>query len=113
MAAYGPNGRYDGVRALWIKVIIRAVFDWVTYKSSTKLAQRRLAESAFIWLFRPSLFFNGFESICSCLDVSPAVIRAWAGRITRRQVAKIELLERGRSDDPKARKKLLCAYRER
>lgn len=115
MCAYGPNGRYSGIRALWIKVIIRAVFDWVAYKDSPKLMQRRLAESAYLWLFRPNVLFNGFESVCFHLGINPVTVRGWAMRITRRQVAKIELLERYRTKgDEKARRirdhKILEAY---
>lgn len=86
--------RYAGVRALWIKVIIRAVFDWVSYRDSPRLMQKKLAESAALWLFQPSELFNGFENVCYYLDVDPSLVRRWARTMSREQVAKIEHLER-------------------
>lgn len=99
---YAGAERYAGVRALWIKVIIRAVFDWVSYRDSDKLMQRKLAESASSWLFQPSTLFNGFENVCGYLDICPDHVRMWAKAMSREQVAKIEHLERfpnGRVDE--------------
>lgn len=109
VSAYGTNGRYAGVRALWIKVIIRAVFDWVSYKNSNRLMQRRLAEDASAWLFRPSLLFNSFENICFYLGLNPTTVRSWARSITRKQVSKIEILERYRNFSGQLPKKLIEA----
>lgn len=98
------DDRYAGVRALWIKVIIRAVFDWVAYRDSTRLFQRKLAESAYTWLFRPSELFNSFENVCHMLDIDPSRVRGWAKTMNKDQVAKIEHLERypsaGRDVEP-------------
>lgn len=91
----GPDDRYAGIRALWIKVIIRAVFDWVSYRDSDRLHQRKLAESAEIWLFQPSELFNAFDNICMYIDLDPERVRRWAKNMDRDQVAKIEHLERG------------------
>lgn len=91
---YVGHDRYAGVRALWIKVIIRAVFDWVSYRESPKLLQRKLAESAHFWLFRPNESFNSFENICYYLDMNPENIRRWAKVLDPDKVAKIELLDR-------------------
>jgi hypothetical protein len=88
------NFRHAGVKALWIKVIVRAVFDWVTYRHSDDIRQLKLAESAAFWLFQPSEVFNGFESICFYLDLDPARVRRWANNVTPDQVVKIEHLER-------------------
>lgn len=88
------DDRYSGIRALWLKVIIRAIFDWVTYRDSTRLLQRKLADNAYEWLFKPSLLFNGFESICRYLDVDPDTVRERAKKMSREDVAKIEHLER-------------------
>jgi len=93
-APAGPDERYAGIRALWAKVIIRAVFDWVTYRDSPKLQQKKLAENAEQWLFHPNELFNSFESICRFLDVSPGVIRIRAREMTRDNVYKIEHRER-------------------
>jgi hypothetical protein len=86
--------RYVGYRALWMKVIIRAAFDWVSYRDSQKLEQRKVAEFAFVWLFKPSQLFNSFENICHLVDLPPEKIRRWAKKLTKDHVAKIEHLER-------------------
>ena len=86
--------RYAGIRALWLKVIIRAVFDWVQYRDSTRLPQRKLAEGAKAWLFESNDVFNGFENLCFSLDVDPNRIRKWASELSKEQVAKIEHLDR-------------------
>lgn len=86
--------RYAGVRALWMKVIIRAVFDWVTYKDSTKLDKRKYAESADAWLFQKNLLFNSFENVCKQLDMDPERIRVQVKKMTKDDVSKIEHLER-------------------
>lgn len=93
-----PNSRFDdrytGVRILWLKVIVRAIFDWVTYRDSSRLMQKKLADSAHSWLFDRSELFNGFESICTNLNINPIRIRGRARCMTREDVAKIEHLER-------------------
>jgi hypothetical protein len=86
--------RYAGVRALWMKVIVRAVFDWVTYRDNTKVDKKKYAEAAYEWLFNKSLLFNSFENICKNLDIDASRIRAQARKMTKDDVAKIEHLER-------------------
>lgn len=97
-----PTGdRYSGVRALWLKVIIRAIFDWVTYRDSDKLMQKKLAENAHSWLFDESELFNGFENVCVYLDVDPDHIRNRARKMSKEDVAKIEHLERSAETEEK------------
>lgn len=79
---------------MWIKVIIRAVFDWVAYRDSSRLFQRKLAEGAQFWLFSSSELFNSFENVCHMLDLDPGRVRNWARTMSKDQVAKIEHLER-------------------
>lgn len=86
--------RYVGCRALWMKVIIRAVFDWVSYRDSLRLELRKEAETAYRWLFTPSKLFNSFENVCSFIDLPPDRLRMWAKSLSKEQVAKIEHLER-------------------
>jgi hypothetical protein len=93
--------RYAGVRALWMKVIIRAVFDWVTYRDSTKVDKLKYAEGAYNWLFQKSLLFNSFENVCKHLDIDAEKVRANARRMTKDDVAKIEHLERDYEEDEK------------
>lgn len=92
--------RYAGYRAMWLKVIIRAVFDWVQWRDSSKLVQLKYAESAQVWLFSESDLFNGFENIChNLIGVDPERIRRWARSLTKDQITKIEHLERGGDSD--------------
>jgi hypothetical protein len=92
--------RYVGIRVLWLKVIIRAVFDYVSYKDSLKLNQRKVAEAAANWLFEESEIFNGFANICVQLDLSAERVRTWAKSMTKDQVTKMEHLERDHSMAP-------------
>ena len=79
---------------MWLKVIVRAAFDWVSYRDSDKLLQKKLADSASLWLFEPSDLFNGFDSICLSLDIDPCRVRSWVKGLSKDQIAKIEHLER-------------------
>jgi hypothetical protein len=83
-----------GYRALWLKVIIRAAFDWVSYRDSLKLEQRKEAERAYKWLFLPSEMMNSFENVCQLIDIPAPNIRVWVSGLTKEHVAKIEHLER-------------------
>lgn len=90
----GPDDRYSGIRALWAKVIIRAIFDWVTYRDSPRLDHQKLADTARTWIFDESELFNSFDSLCKFLDVSPRHIRDRARQMTKEHVFKIEHRER-------------------
>jgi hypothetical protein len=92
--AYGSGDRYAGVRALWAKVIIRAVFDYVSYRDSPKLMQRKLAESAQFWLFSANEMFNSFENVCTYLGIDAMEVREKAETMSKDMVSKIEHLER-------------------
>jgi hypothetical protein len=96
------SDRYVGYRALWLKVIIRAAFDWVTYRDSTKLENFKEAEKAAKWLFEPSELTNSLDSVCRMVDLPPNKMRMWAKNLSKDQVAKIEHLERETSYSPVA-----------
>lgn len=100
--ASDSKDRYTGYRALLLKVIIRAIFDWVCYRDSLKLEKKKMAESAHSWLFESSTLFNGFENFCTILDISPERVREKARRMSKEQVAKIEHLERDGGYDERA-----------
>lgn len=89
--------RYVGYRALWLRVVIRATFDWVSYRDSLKMELRKEAERAHRWLFEKSELFNSFENVCHLVDLPPNALRAWAKALTKERVAKIEHLERDSS----------------
>ena len=103
--------RYAGVRALWMKVIIRAVFDWVTYRDSTKVDKKKYAEGAYAWLFQKNLLFNSFETVCRHLDLDPERIREQARKMTKDDVAKIEHLERDYEEEAEEEKPVLKSTR--
>jgi hypothetical protein len=91
------SDRYVGYRVLWLKVIIRSVFDWVTYRDNLRMEKRKYAESAYTWLFESNNLINGFESVCCMLDLSPSRVRTWAKSMSKDQVMKMEHLERDHS----------------
>lgn len=86
--------RYAGVRAMWAKVIIRAMYDWAAYRDSDKLPLRKVAENAARWLFSPSESFNSLENICYMLEISPQIVREKARTMTKSEVSKIEHVDR-------------------
>ncbi len=90
----GPDDRYAGIRALWIKVIIRAIFDWVTYRDSLDLKHRKDAEGASAWLFKPSVVFNSFENVCYYVNLNPDDVREHIRMMSKEDAKKIEYLER-------------------
>lgn len=95
--------RYAGARVLWLKVIIRAAFDWVAYRDSDRFSQKKIADNAFLWLFSSNHLFNSFESICMSLDILPEGVRDWARSLSKEDIEKIEHLDReGKTSTPKA-----------
>ena len=96
--------RYAGSRILWFRVILRAMFDWVSYKDSQRLMQKKLAESAHNWFFCTSEMFNGFENVCLMLEIDPKKIQQRVLTMSKDEVEKIEFKERrilGIPDDEK------------
>jgi len=86
--------RYAGVRAMWAKVIIRAMYDWAAYRDSDKLPLRKVADGAARWLFSTSESLNSLENICYMLEISPQIVREKARTMTKSEVSKIEHVDR-------------------
>lgn len=86
--------RYMGVKSLWLKVIVRAMFDWASYRDSQKLQDQKKAQDAYAWLFKESELFNSFKNVCMILSINPDKIRQLALKMTKDDVAKIEFKER-------------------
>lgn len=86
--------RYSRLRALWVRVIIRAAFDLASHKDDRKLMYRKYADDADRWLFQKSHLFNSFVNICAMLDIDPAKFRNWAKGLTKDEVRKMEHMER-------------------
>lgn len=87
------------VRALMLEIVRRAVYDYVLYRSSSRLDQKELAHSAHVWLFeegpghpwwacrqKEDREFTSFLSICECLDIDPDVLREHVRKATPQQV---------------------------
>lgn len=96
---------------LWIKVIIRAVYDWVTYRDSTKFQFKKLAESAEVWIFHDSHVFNSFENICHYISLDPTKVRARVRSMSKEDAKKIEYLDRVSVDDEDDVQALLRAFK--
>jgi len=86
-------------RALLLEVIRRAAFDWVLYRTSSKLPNRQLAESAYFWLFveepestvgalrrKNGKELTGFVSICDLLEIDPEQLRSRVRLMTERDI---------------------------
>lgn len=95
--------RYEGHKALWFRVIVRAAFDLASYKNDTRLKEKKYASDAYKWLFDDSFLFNSFENVCVLLNISPEKTRRWAAGLSKDDVQKIEHAERRPSVEvPKA-----------
>lgn len=86
-------------RALLLEVVRRAAFDWVLYRSSSKLVNRQLAEGAHNWLFveepessawvmrsRNGKSLTGFVTICELLDLDPESVRDRIKLLTKQEI---------------------------
>lgn len=99
----GPNNdRYEGVRILLMKVIVRAMFDLASYRDHPNMEKRKEADSARKWLFEPSDYENSFENVCEMLNLNPKKIRERASTMTKADVAKIEFKDRKPISEKKA-----------
>lgn len=94
------KARYAGIKALLIKIIIRAMFDWASYKDSEVPARKKHADTAYKWLFSDSTEPFTFVYICSFLDIEPEKFRKRALNMTKADVAKVEFKERKSIGDP-------------
>lgn len=94
-----PVSEAASCRALLLEVIRRAAYDWVLYRTSSKLQNKVLAESAFIWLFqedrgtalwvlreRGGKTLTAFVVICEMLDLDPEKVRKRIRQLTERDI---------------------------
>jgi hypothetical protein len=92
----------EGCRGLMLELIRRAAFDWVLYRSSTRLLQRQLADQAFEWLFveasghpswalrvREEKVSTSFLVVCEQLGLDPETSRAHIKKLTPRHVMSV------------------------
>lgn len=86
-------------RALLLEIVRRAAFDWVLYRSSSKLINKQLAEGAYHWLFieepdsatwairrSSGKEITGFVAICELLDLDPDKVRERIRLLTKKQI---------------------------
>lgn len=91
--------RYVPYRVLWVKVIIRASYDYALWRESKDLRLRKFAQDAERWLFEPSDLSLSFENICASFDFPIELIRRKTRALTKDDVKKLEFRERqGRTE---------------
>ena len=92
----------NGCKTLLLETIRRAAYDWVLYRTSRRMAQRVLAETAYRWLFtekpgtpdwqerqREGKHITSFESICESLDLDADTVRKHIQRLTAKNVMSV------------------------
>ena len=84
-------------KILWARVILRSLYDYVIWKDSKKLKDRRDFECVRKWLFEPSELGNGLDNLCRVLNWPADSIREKARTMTRDDVKKMEFREREQS----------------
>lgn len=106
---------HEAIRLLWIKVILRAAYDWVLYRDSKNNIYKKIANDAYRWLFEPaaektlirfnenilivdSSGFNSLEKLCDVLDIDIDTVRSFAGNLTRNEIKKLEFLDRSKKN---------------
>ena len=99
---YDPLKQASCCRALLLEIIRRAAYDWVLYRLSSDLANKRLAEDAFEWLFVESheskaarervtsdKTLTSFLSICEMMDMDPEKVRDRIRMLTVKNVMSV------------------------
>lgn len=89
----------EGARALLLEIVRRAAYDWVLYRSSSRLDQKILAEDAYTWLFEENeehphwkvrkedeKLITGFVSICEAMDLGVEKVRSYIRQLTPNRV---------------------------
>lgn len=91
--------KYLPYRVLWVKVIIRAAYDYALWKDSSEFRLRKHAMDAIRWFSSDSsALSNSFLHICNILKLDPELIRRGVNKLTRDQVKKLEFKEREGKD---------------
>lgn len=91
--------KYIPYRVLWVKVIIRAAFDYTLWRDSSEFRLRKCAMDADRWFSCESAALpNCFLHICDVLKLDPDLIRRCVKKLTREQVKKLEFKEREGKD---------------
>lgn len=89
-------------RALLLEIVRRAANDWVLYRMSSNLHNRKLAEDAYTWLFEEDedhknwrereaagKQLTSFLSICNMVDIDPEIIRTRVRQMTIKDIMSV------------------------
>jgi hypothetical protein len=92
----------NGCKTLLLELIRRAAYDWILYRSSSRLLQKQLAEQAHEWLFlempghpswsvreRDGRTHTSFFAVCESLDLDPETARSHIRRLTPKHVMSV------------------------
>jgi hypothetical protein len=90
----------EGCRVLLVEIVRRAVFDWVTYRDSTRLEKKSIAQDAYTWLFledadhhdsrvRDGMHLFSFLGICDVLGLDPSYTRGAIKKLTYHHIQSI------------------------
>lgn len=92
----------QGCKSLLLEVLRRAAYDWVLYRTSQRLTNRALAESAYRWLFletsgtrdgheraRARKTITAFPAICELLDLDMEAVRRRIRTLTPQNVMSV------------------------
>jgi hypothetical protein len=91
-----------GCKTLLLEIVRRAAHDWVLYRSSRRMVHRRLAQSAYTWLFledpshvdwavrtRDEKLVTSFTAICEALELDIVTMRNNILRLTLKSVMSV------------------------
>lgn len=92
----------NGCKSLLLEIIRRAAYDWVLYRTSRRLLQRKLAEQAYNWLFveeensaewrermESEKYITSFVAICEALELDPESVRTHIKKLTPKNVMSV------------------------
>lgn len=82
-------------KILWFLIVRQAIVDYVKWRGSSNLSNKREAEDARRWLFEESDLSNSMEVACQVLDINKEMIRDLASRLTPKDIRKMEFQDRG------------------
>ncbi len=94
-----PLAEAGNCRALLLEIVRRASYDWVLYRSSSKLMNRMLAQSAYEWLFveeedsaqwkqraQSGKVLTSFIAICEAVGIDPDSVRRRIRQLTDKDI---------------------------
>lgn len=90
--------RFESVRVLWVAVVQRAIFDYITYKDST--TSRLDFRTAERFLFSDE---GGLVDLCQVMGWPLQAMRRRAKEMTKNEVRKMDFRERSSLPNNKSR----------